>query len=440
MKDLKQITASSTNKQIQLLKRGIWAYFLLLIFEGAIRKWILPGLATPLLIVRDPVALWLVLTAWHRGWLPSNIYMGGTAVVGLLAIITAGLFGHGSVPVALYGARILLIHFPLMFVIGRLFTREDVVQLAKVSLWIAIPMAILIFLQFHSPQSALVNRGVGGDMAGAGYSGAMGYFRPSGTFSFTNGTTNFFTFVAPFICFFWISNERMNKAVLIAATIALLLSIPLSISRSLFFGVIVTFLFAILSVSRKPKYLGKILMATVFILIALTILSKTDSFSTSVEVFTARLDDANKSEGGVEGVFLDRYLGGMVGALFNSPVIPFWGYGIGLGTNVGSMLLSGTVDFLISEGEWGRLVGEMGPIMGIFIIILRIGFCVVLTKAGYKQLSKGDLLPWLLLSNLLIVVPQGQWAQPTSLGFSTLIGGLVIASLNNYNSVPPYKE
>jgi hypothetical protein len=31
------------------------------------------------------------------------------------------------------------------------------------TLWIAIPMAILIALQFHSPQSAWVNRGVGGE-------------------------------------------------------------------------------------------------------------------------------------------------------------------------------------------------------------------------------------------------------------------------------------
>ena len=39
------------------LKIGIWIYFYLLIFEGALRKWFLPSLATPLLVVRDPVAL-----------------------------------------------------------------------------------------------------------------------------------------------------------------------------------------------------------------------------------------------------------------------------------------------------------------------------------------------------------------------------------------------
>ena len=38
---------------IENLKRLIWVYFILLVFEGALRKWFLPGLSTPLLIVRD---------------------------------------------------------------------------------------------------------------------------------------------------------------------------------------------------------------------------------------------------------------------------------------------------------------------------------------------------------------------------------------------------
>jgi len=35
----------------------IWIYFFLLIFEGALRKWIAPSLANVLLVVRDPVLL-----------------------------------------------------------------------------------------------------------------------------------------------------------------------------------------------------------------------------------------------------------------------------------------------------------------------------------------------------------------------------------------------
>ena len=38
------------------LRRLIWLYFWLLMFEGALRKWV-PPLSAPLLVVRDPLVL-----------------------------------------------------------------------------------------------------------------------------------------------------------------------------------------------------------------------------------------------------------------------------------------------------------------------------------------------------------------------------------------------
>ncbi|WP_071781122.1 hypothetical protein [Adhaeribacter aquaticus] len=419
------------------LKQGIWAYFLLLIFEGALRKWFLPGLATPLLIIRDPLALWLLVKVWQRDLLPSNIYIVGTITIATLGIFTATLIGHGSLPVALFGARILLLHFPLMFVIGRIFTREDVIKMGKVTLWIAIPMTILTALQFYSPQTAWVNRGVGGDTAGAGFSGANDFFRPPGTFSFTNGLTAFYGFVAAYIFFFWFDSKTINKAMLIAATIGLLIAIPLSISRGLFFQVGVSLAFSILVISRKPQFLGKLILAIAGMIITLIILSKTSFFQTATGAFTERFESANDIEGGLEGVLIDRYLGGMFYALFGETQTPLFGYGIGMGTNVGSMLLTGSTVFLISEGEWGRLIGELGPLLGIAMIIIRVSFSAKVAMASYKKLTKGDLLPWMLVSYGIMMVPQSQWAQPTSLGFSTLIGGLMIASLRAAPSTEP---
>jgi hypothetical protein len=108
---------------------------------------------------------------------------------------------------------------------------------------------------------------------------------------------------------------------------------------------------------------------------------------------------------------------------------PFFGYGLGLGTNVGSMLTKGEVVYLIAEDEWARLIGELGPFMGLLVILLRIGLSVRIAFGAYAKLVKGDLLPWMLLSFGLLILPQGQWGQPTSLGFSALIGGLMLASL-----------
>ncbi|PVY38674.1 hypothetical protein [Pontibacter virosus] len=413
----------------RLLKQGIWLYFLLLLFEGALRKWFLPALATPLLLVRDPLALWLVFETWRRGLLPANFHMVGMVMIGIIGTYTALGLGHGSMAVAGYGARILLLHVPLIFVIGRIFNREDVLKVGKVTLWIAIPMALLIGLQFFSNQSAWVNRGVGGDVSGAGFSGALGYLRPPGTFSFTNGTTLFFAFVASYVCYFWLNPLGIHRTILIGATICLLVAIPLSISRGLFFHIGVSVFFALFATSRNPRYMGRMIAAVIGIGVVLTVLGNNSFFQIATSAFSARFETANMQEGGLGGVLLDRYLGGMVGALTESSEQPFFGYGIGMGTNVGSMLLTGKFTYLVSEGEWGRLIGELGPLMGIGVIILRISLIIKVGKASFRRLSEGDLLPWMMLSFGIMVFPQGQWSQPTSLGFCTLSIGLIIASL-----------
>lgn len=424
-------TATGINN---LLKKGIWIYFILLIFEGALRKWILPQLATPLLVVRDPIAIWLIFTSWRYRLIPNNNYITWMIILGVISIFTSILFGHGNLWVTAFGARTLLIHFPLIFTIGRIFNYEDVLKLGKIVLWMSIPMTILIGAQFYSPQNSWINRGIGGDITGGGFSGALGYFRPPATFSFISGTVLFYGLAASFVFYFWLNQQNQNKLVLIASTICLISAIPLSISRSLFFSIILALLFAILGSLARPRFLGKMTVTVVVGVVVLTFLSNTSFFKTAFAAFSERFNTANEVEGGLQGVLVDRYLGGMVGALKNSSNQSFFGGGLGLGTNVGSMLLTGTTQFLISEGEWGRLIGEMGPLMGIGFILLRVGFCVKILDLSLRRLMEGYLLPWMLLYFALLTIPQGQWSQPTTQGFSTLAGGLVIAALKKPTS------
>ncbi|WP_266363586.1 hypothetical protein [Tellurirhabdus rosea] len=412
-----------------LLKRGIWVYLLLLIFEGALRKWVLPFLATPLLIVRDPVALWLLLAAWKFGFFRWNGYSAAMIVLSLIGIVTAVLIGHGNLYVALYGARLYILHFPVMFVIGTILNYEDVVQIGRTILKIAIPMAILIALQFYSPQSAWVNRGIGGNMEGGGFSGALGYFRPPGTFSFTNGNTLFFSLVAPFVFYFWLNAKEINRLILILATIALLAAIPLSISRTLFFSVTITALFSVFTAVTRPQNAGKLMLAFVLVLAVFFMLSQISAIDTALNVFTHRFEGANKAEGGLEGVVGDRYFGAMIYAISGSYNIPFFGFGLGAGTSVGAMLVLGTAGLQFGEDEWTRITGEMGFLIGILVILTRLLFTLNLLTDSFRRMKSGRLLPWMLVSFCVLNIPQGQWAQPTSLGFSVLAGGLVLAAL-----------
>lgn len=420
----------------RMIKRWIWAYFLLIIFEGAIRKWVLPGLATPILIIRDPMALWIIIAVWQKRIFPRSVYLTVTLIIGVIAMVTAMIFGHGSLPVAVYGGRILLIQFPLIFAIGRIMDRRDVIEIGKVVLYISIPMVVLIALQFYSPQSAWVNRGIGGDMEGGGFSGALGFFRPPGTFSFTNGCTLFFGMVTSFVMYFWLNTKEINKILLIMASVASVMAIPLSISRTLLFSDAIVMLFAILATVRNSQYAGKMIVFGIILFMSLIALSQFTFFQTATETITARFENASDTEGSFGQSFLDRSTSGLVDAFKKSSEAPFLGYGIGMGTSVGSKLLTGKVSYLIAEGEWGRLVGELGIIMGLILIFVRMGLSIKLLYNGYIRIGQGELLPWMLLSFGLTIIPQGQWSQPTSLGFSILIAGLLFASMRNGNEIP----
>lgn len=415
------------------LKKGIWFYFTLLIIEGALRKWFLPSLAAPLLIIRDPLAAFLLFNAIRFNIFPKNKLITVMFCIGVISIFTAFFFGHGNLVVALFGARILLIQFPMLFLIGRVFDRTDVLQMGKVILWISIPMAILITMQFYSPQTAWVNKGVGDSLEGAGFSGGGDYFRPPGTFSFITGVTAFFGLVACFVFYFWLKPQYVNKTVLIGATLALIVAIPTSISRTLFFEVVLSLLFFLWAKSNQSGFL-KNAVQLLFVFVLLTVLFlNVNTLNTQIDVFTDRFTSANEQEGGLNGVFFDRFLGGLVGAFMDiDDAHAVFGQGIGMGTNVGAQLLSGKTTFLIAEAEWGRIIGESGMLFGLLIILTRISMTASISIQSFKTLRKGDALPWMLLSFGFLMMLQGGWSQPTLLGFYVLIGGLILASLKKY--------
>jgi hypothetical protein len=393
------------------------------------------------LIIRDPIALLLILFSWKEDLLSPNMYLTGSILLGITGFFTALFFGHGNLFVALFGARVFLLHFPIIFVIGRVFNKEDVIKVGKVILWISIPMTCLIILQFYSPQSAWVNRGVGGDLNGAGFNGgALGYFRPPGTFSFTNGNTLFYSLIACFIFYFWINPKWINRILLISSSICLFIAIPISISRTLFFQVVLSLAFASLALMSNPKYLGRLAVAILASTVVIILLSKMAVFSTALEAFSVRFENASEYEGGLKGTLGNRFLGSMTGSFSNFVDLPFWGYGMGMGTNTGSQLLTGKVNFLIAEEEWPRLIGEMGTLLGIFAIMIRVGLSIKITAACYRKLKLNESLAWMVLSFEILLLVKGQLGQPVSLGFFTLGGGLVIAALKSDKNIVEQKS
>ena len=410
------------------LVNAIYIYFFLLLFEGALRKWILPGFSDVILLIRDPVAIYILYAAWKSRVSYLNPYVLFIAVVSLFAFYTAILLGHGNLLIALYGLRITLIHFPLIFIIGSVLIKEDVDRIARWMIVLCIPMLILIIVQFYSPQTAWINKGVGDSLGGGGFTGALGYLRPPGTFSFTNGLVLFFTLCSSFIFWSFTYDVKLPVWVIYTALICLFLSIPFSISRTLLFGILITAFFYLLSSFKYWLTFLYVIVAMIVVITFINVIGNFEFLETGLEVFKERFNSANESEGGLEDVILNRYLGGLGRALASAEDYPFWGLGLGLGTNAGSILTTGQKEFLISEGEWGRVLGEIGPLLGLVLIITRVVLGMNMLFKSYRQFMQGNMLPWLMIGNLLFYISQGQWAQPTSLGFTVFFGGVLLAS------------
>ncbi len=430
--NLKKLTAGEPYAKYRM---AIWIYLFLLIFEGALRKWVLPSLATPLLVVRDPIVIWLYCVAMQKGWL-NNTYVRVMCFVSTLSLLLSLTVGHQNIIVGIFGWRIYFFHFPMIFIMAKLLSKSDLLKIGRFILYLSIPMTVLVFVQFKSPESAWVNIGVGGEGT-AGFSGAMGYNRPPGLFSFTAGYVCYQGIVGCYLLYFLMENKTLPKEfkippyILFIMLACYLVAIPVSISRTNFFQTLVYVFFLFIAAMRKNSLKGKFLKFALVGVVAIVVMLAMGIGNEAIEAFTARFESANEAEGGMKGVAGDRYAGGMLAAFTNFD-IPFFGYGIGLGTNVGANLVGGDMYSFGFNGEteWTRMVGECGYLIGWTIIFIRLFFSIDVFKRSYRRLVREkDLLPWMLCAGMLLVVPQGQWAIPTNLGFSILAGGLTLAAV-----------
>ena len=421
----------TNQRKVQLL---LWAYFWLLIVEGALRKWVLPGLSNPLLIVRDPVAIFAIMAGWQ---LIQNSpwwrWVLGFWAIAALAVVLAVFAGHGDLFTALYGARILVLHFPLIFLFPLVFDRDDAWAFAKALMLICIPMTVLIGFQYSLPQSHFVNLAPGGE-EGVGFAGALGKLRPPGTFSFTNGVSNFYPLAAgAFAAWITAIPGRRGSWWVWASAAALIIALPISISRTILFGYALVVAFTLVAAALSGRAVKNFLIGSVVVAGLFFAVSQLAIFQDAREAFNARWQMATEAEGGedgVAGVLANRVGGAFLLGLGMLPEVPLPGAGIGLGTNVGAKLATGERAFLVAEGAWGGTIGELGPVLGVVLLLMRLALACTMTIAAVSQALKKNTLPLILCSSALPDMILGGTAQPTSLGFLVVGAGLVLAACN----------
>jgi hypothetical protein len=430
---------SATNPRVLVhLKRWIWVYFFFLIFEGTFRKWLLPQFSDVLLVVRDPVIVVIYILAIKARLFPRNNYVLTLGIIATLSwlvslvVLEPYLSLKPLILVTGFGFRSNFLHLPLIFVIGRALDAEDVKKLGRWVLIGLLPMAVLLAVQFNAAPESFINRtaGIGETQQ---ITAGSGKIRPPGTFSFVSGVIFYAALCAAYLLYGALTRGAYRNWLLFSGGFALVVTIGVSGSRSVLLAVLVVVVTSLLLIilvrpGAVNQFGRNLLIAVVVLLIA----TRLPIFNEGVQVLSDRFTAvAEAEETSIAGGLLARTFGGFTEGFMLIPRAPIGGYGLGIGTNGGAKFLTGRAIFLLTEGEWGRVILESGPILGLAYLAWRTTLTFNLGLFSFRQLRRdGNILPIMLYCAGFLSLLNGQFGQPTNLGFAVFVCGLCLASGN----------
>lgn len=444
-----KVAANSERRRKQIVSL-VFLIFWALIFEGVLRKWVFPQYQRFLFFLRDPMVILTYILSLRYGLGPrlSPFFLIGVVFAILtwfVVVVQYALEPRFYWILAFYGYRNYFLYLPLAFVIARCVKLEDLERLMRQTLWVSIPIAVLVFLQFTSAPSAPINQGFGDDSENrfSGLALVSGKIRPLGTFTSNQGQSPFVAGCVAMMFIAWMTRSlrsRMTILGLIAVTCSTLSCVALSGSRTtvMWSGlVVVSAIPAALLAARKRSPFPMLAAPILIVFGGLIILPV--AFPDAINAFAARWTDANRFEkerhgdGGVFARAVDDL--GIFRYIMSENRLH--GYQIGLGGNAANLLgiqnslfpLESDMQGAALESEWGRHAVDLG-ILGIGFILYRIAFVVWLCRECVRgTMRTGNAHPLLLFGFVGILLFNGQiTGQGAQNGFAWLFAGFTLAA------------
>ena len=244
-----------------------------------------------------------------------------------------------------YGGRTNLLHFPLIFVIARVFDKKDIVQFGKSFLILALPMTWVVAQQFQVDRDQILNVASGG--TGYQLETSGGKVRASGTFTFVSGIVFFYCFAVAFIIYGFIQKNIFPKWMLYLGTGATLLAMVTAGSRAVVAESLQVIACLGFLAYYRPSEFGKI---TAFVFgfstIALVLYSQIELFKEGIKFLSLRFEEAANVEGNPIEAYFNRYYEIISAPYWHArPTGDLWtdllGQGLGMSTRAGSNLAGG---------------------------------------------------------------------------------------------------
>jgi hypothetical protein len=408
--------------------RSCEVFFVLLLLEGVLRKWLLNSIQQPLLFIRDPVLVvlyvqYLVWTGWRlRPWA-----VGFVAAVFAFVVVILGQSLALRVDAAVYviGLRNYLGYAPLAFIMGEIYRRDDVGRLCRLFLASTVPVGILVVAQFYSPESSIVNKGLG-DVGEYHFEVVSGVVRPYGPFTFSQSAYSILAVAVGLIAI-----ERRREFALSTPRLLLFLGAiggmgVVSGSRTYFLSVGLVFAAYLAAALTAPRAasMGR---RTVFAVasVAGMALLMTVVFPEAWQTMSQRQADAVEAEGST----LDRAIHMATEMVSAVGEAPSFGFGVGAGTNAGVYAATGEVRFALAEYEWTRIVLECGPVFGLMVISARVALTLWCGAIALRaNLAHGDAGPLIMFGYVAPLIFYSQISgQNTLLSFCWFSLGMLLA-------------
>jgi hypothetical protein len=223
---------------------------------------------------------------------------------------------------------------------------------------------------------------------------------------------------------------------LFGAGLALVVTIGVSGSRSVLLAVLVVLSSLLALIVFRPSAMNQFGRNLLIVVLVLVAASRLPVFKEGAQLLSERFTTvAEAEEKTIAGGLIARTFSGFTEGFLLLTRAPLGGYGLGIGTNGGAKFLTGRALFLLSEGEWGRIILESGPILGLAFLAWRTMLTLTLGLFSFRQLKRGEILPIMLYAAGFLSLLNGQFGQPTNLGFAVLICGLCLAAANTKTPV-----
>lgn len=378
-------------------RTGLYVFFALVVFDGAIRKWLLPGAEQLVYIAKDVLLVVLMARYLMQRGLQYPPGVGHTALVGWLGtygVISALQAFNPSLPSLLLGAVGLKSHIlyaALLFLVPAAFRDAD--DLARVFRYLLIPIALVLafgVLQFYLPIDHPLNRYVRGTTWDIATFGFLHRVRVTATFSYVSGMT-VFVYFALCLALGFVAAGRWRFGANKLAYACLLMAIvvaPMTGARWVYYVLLVClplFLYGMVRTDMLPaRYALRVGVFASLAAVAISLWSLQ-----AFESFEQRRQSATDVGDRVESLFLKPFRFVVDAGLL--------GYGAGSTHQAAPALVpdAGYYGWLPSidfEDEPGRLVLELGALGFVVSLGLRIYLCLLAWRvllAGATATEKG---------------------------------------------------